>query len=477
MSNQKNNNLYSNICIITIVALAALAWYAFPIPAEVSERAWHLFIIFLATIAGIILNPLPMGAVAMLSIIAAVLTQTLSLAECLGGFADKTVWLIVCAFFISHGFIKTGLGSRVAYWLISKLGKSTLGLSYSLVFSDFVLSAGIPSATARGGGIIFPVAAALCKSYSDSSHPGASAKNGGFIMHVCAQSCVLTSAMFLTAMAANPLAADLAMKVAGVSITWGTWALAALVPGLLCLIIMPLVVFLMYPPSITYSESAPKMAKKKLDEMGAMSFKEKIMTVIFFLLITLWIAGENLFGIDATTTAFIGLGLLVVFRVISFEETVGDKGAWHTFIWFATLLMISNFLKTMGIMDWVGQTLKDVFSDLSPTMAVFILTIVYFYIHYIFASTTAHISVLLPVFLIILIASGIAPTVAVLMLIFASILSSGLTHFGLSSTPIFFNAGYMPTKTWWFIGFVLSVIYILIWTLIGGLWWKIIGFW
>lgn len=473
-----NNNyksLFQNLNIAGIFAFGLFMWYL-PVPDGVTVKAWHLFIIFLATIAGIILNPLPMGAIALLSITFCIITKTLTIAECLGGFADKTVWLIVFAFFISHGFIKTGLGSRIAYWLISKLGKSTLGLSYSLVFSDFVLSAGIPSVTARGGGIIFPVATSLCKSYSDETHPGVSNKNGGFLMKVCAQSNVLTSAMFLTAMAANPVAADFALK-AGIEISWGLWALAALVPGLLCLILMPLVVYLLYPPAIKHSDSAPLLAMQKLKDMGPMTAKELTMLAVFFLLIFLWIAGEKMFGIDATTTALIGLCLLVIFRVISFEETVGDKGAWHTFVWFATLLMISNFLSKLGVMSWLGGKLEMAFAGFAPALAVIFLTLVYFYVHYIFASATAHISVLMPTFLLILIASGIPATVAALMLIFASILSSGLTHFGLSSVPIFFNAGYMKPKTWWYIGFVLSMVYLVIWTLAGGLWWKVIGLW
>lgn len=464
-----------NLTILGLFVFGIVMW-TFPIPDGVSEKAWHLFIIFLATIGGIILSPLPMGAIALLSIALCIVTKTLTLAECMGGFADKTVWLIVFAFFISHGFIKTGLGSRIAYLLITILGRSTLGLAYSLVFSDFALSAGIPSVTARGGGIIFPVATSLCKSYSDQDHPGVSSRNGGFLMKVCAQSSVITSAMFLTAMAANPVAVGFASQ-AGITITWGSWALAAIVPGLLCLIAMPLVVYFLYPPAIKHSESAPALARQKLKEMGPMSQKEVIMLLIFFLLIGLWICGEKLFGIDATTTALIGLCLLLLFRIINFEETIGDKGAWHTFVWFATLLMISNFLAKFGVMAWLGSKLEFAFTGFSPAISVILLSLVYFYVHYIFASATAHISVLLPTFLIIFIGTGIPPMVAALMLTFLSVLSAGLTHFGLSSTPIFFNAGYIKAKTWWYIGFALSVLYISIWTVVGAAWWKIIGLW
>ena len=196
---------------------------------------------------------------------------------------------------------------------------------------------------------------------------------------------------------------------------------------------------------------------------------------IFVLLIYLWIAGEKLYGINATTTALFGFCLLLLTRVIKFEDTISDKGAWHTFIWFGTLLMLSSFLKTMGVMDWVAIQLKSMISGFSPMTTVVLIMLVFFYMHYLFASATAHISVLLPSFLLILISYGISPTISVFMLIFASILSSGLTHFGLASSPVFFNSGHIQTKDWWRIGFILSLVYIVVWTFLGGAWWKALG--
>jgi len=464
----------NNLILLLTISLSLIAWYL-PISEAISINAWHLLIIFIATIIGIILNPLPMGVIALLSILACVLTNTLSLSECLSGFGDSIVWLVVFAFFISNGFIKTGLGSRVAYYVLSKIGHSTLGISYALVIADFVLSPLIPSATARGGGVIFPIAKSICKSFSDDEHPGVSSKNGGFIMSVCTQSTVITSTLFITAMAANPLAVKLAEN-AGYSISWTDWALAAIVPGIISLAIMPLVVYYLYPPTIKYSDSAPKIAKEKLAAMGRLSIHEIIMMVVFVVLIGLWINGPR-FGLEPTTVALIGLSILFVTRVINFEDNLADKGAWHTFIWFATLVMLSDFLSKFGLMTWIGTKLQFLFIDTSPINSLVILSLLYFYIHYFFASSTAHITVLLPTFLVLFVNAGVPGALAALILSFLSTLSAGLTHFGLSSTPIFFGAGYMKTKDWWYIGLVTSIVYLLVWIFIGGAWWKLLNLW
>jgi DASS family divalent anion:Na+ symporter len=473
MTNQQPIN--KNITIF-LLFLAGFGLWFLPIPEGIPNKAWQLFIIFIITIVGIILNPLPMGAISILSIAVCVLTGTLSLKECLDGFGSDIVWLVVFAFFISLGFIKTGLGSRIAYFFISKLGKSTLGLSYGLTLSDFMLSPLIPSVTARGGGIIFPIAQSLCKSYGDEAHHHAGGgRTGGFIMQVCSQSNVITSSLFLTAMAANPLIVKLAHEL-GVKISWFDWAYAAIIPGFINLTLMPLLIFWIYPPSVKHSDHAPKIAKEKLAEMGPMTLKEKIMSLTFFLLIGLWIFGDKI-GISATTTALIGVCILLVFRIISFDDCLSDKGAWHTFIWFATLVMLSGFLSKLGMMTWFGNKLKVVFIGFDPTLAVIVMGLIYFYSHYFFASITTHVTVLYPTFFTVFVASGMPDQVAALSLGFMSILSGGITHFSIASAPIFFGAGYVKTRTWWYVGFMVSALNLAVWTVFGGAWWKALGLW
>jgi len=142
--------------------MAAGIWFV-PVRAGIDERAWHLFAIFVATILGLIVKPLPLGAVALLGITATAVTGTLSIDEALSGFGNRVIWLIVIAFFISRGFIKTGLGSRIAYLFMAAFGKRTLGLAYGLVATDLVLSPAIPSNTARAGAVIFSNRAIRCE--------------------------------------------------------------------------------------------------------------------------------------------------------------------------------------------------------------------------------------------------------------------------------------------------------------------------
>jgi DASS family divalent anion:Na+ symporter len=252
--------------LLTILVGAAI-WLS-PHPESLDPRAWQLLAIFVATIVGVVARPLPMGAVALLGVVTTVLTGTLSITEALSGFGNRVIWLIVVAFLIARGFIKTGLSMRIAYGFVALLGRRTLGLGYGLVATDLVLAPAIPSNTARAGGVVFPILLSLARVYGSRPDDGSARRIGAFLTKTAYQGTVITSAMFLTAMAANPLAAELAGDL-GVEITWGRWALAALVPGLVSLVVVPLVIYRLYPPEIKETPEAAQMARAELKRMGA----------------------------------------------------------------------------------------------------------------------------------------------------------------------------------------------------------------
>ena len=454
--------------------IGCLLWFL-PPPPGLEPKAWHLLIVFLCTIAGIILKVLPMGAVALIGLSLATITQTLPLKETLNSFSSPIVWLVLSAFFISRGFVKTGLGSRIAYYFMSVLGKSSLGLSYGLVLTDFLLSPVIPSNTARAGGILFPIVQSLAQEYGSCPTTHSQRKIGAFLIQVSFQANLITSAIFLTAFAANPLVAKLAKDV-GVTLDWGTWAIAAIVPGLVHLLLLPLVLYFIYPPTLKETPDAPSLALKKLKELGTFSSHEIIMLSIFALLLILWIFGGE-YGIEASTAALVGLSLLLLTGVLTWNDVLHEKAAWDTFFWLAALIGLASALTDLGIIKWFGDIIQSVIGGQSSSIALIVLSLIYFYCHYFFASGTAHITSLYAVFLVTMTAAGVAPMIAAFVLgVFAS-LSSGLTHYGTGPAPVFFGANYIPIRTWWSLGAKTSILTILVWGIVGGLWWKFLGYW
>lgn len=461
-----------SICI----ALGTLLWFL-PAPAGVTAKAWHLLAVFIATIVGIITTPLPLGAVAMLGLGAAMITKVLTFAEAFSAFASEIPWLIAIAYFLAGGFIKSGLGNRIAYGIVAAFGKTTLGLTYSLVFAEALLSPAIPSVAARAGGIFVPLAKALCLACGSDPEKGTQKKMGAYVMKTCFQTSTVSSAMFITAMAANPLAVNLAAS-AGINISWGTWALAGIVPGLVCLTLVPLILYVLYPPEVKDTPDAPEAAKRELDKLGPMSINEKITAGAFALTVTLWIFGGSI-GINAVAAAIVGLFILLVTNVISWKECLSNNAAWDTLTWFAALIAMAACLNKYGFIPWLSNSVVQVVGGLGLGWqgAFGIVVGLYFYSHYFFASGAAHIGAMYTAFLAVSIACGTPPMLAAIALGQLSNLMGCLTTYGIGSAPPYFGAGYVPQGDWLRLGFILSIFYLSVWLGIGGAWWKVIGLW
>ena len=460
--------------LAAVILVGAAIWFL-PVPSGVQPSAWHLLAIFVATMVGIVLRPIPMGAMAFVAAAFAVLSSTLTISEATAGFGSTVVWLVVAAFFIATAFIKTGLGIRIAYHFMRVLGKSSLGLAYGLVVTDLVLAPAIPSNTARAGGIIYPILKSLCASLGSDASLGTERRIASFLTVTAYQSVVVTSAMFLTAMAANPLVAELAAQQ-GVEITWALWALAASVPGVLSLLIVPFLIFRLYPPELTWTPEAPELAKKHLREMGPMKREERILLLVFILLLGLWIFGGVL-GVHATAAAMAGVGVMLAAGALDWEDLLKERSAWDTLIWFAVLVMMANQLGELGLLDWFSGQVSSVLANGHWLPAFLSLSLIYFYSHYFFASNTAHVSAMYAPFLVLALAVGTPPLLAALVLGFFSNLFASITHYGTAAAPVLFGSGNVEIGTWWKLGALISVVNITIWLGVGSLWWKLLGLW
>ena len=463
--------------LATCLAIGTALWFV-PPPAGVAQNAWHLLAIFVGTIAGIITTPLPLGAVAMLGLGTAMMTKTLTFAAAFSAFANEIPWLIAIAFWLSGGFIRSGLGGRIAYSIVSLFGKTTLGLTYSLVFAEALLAPAIPSVAARAGGLFQPLARALCIACGSDPEKGTAEKMGAYVMMTCFLTSTISSAMFITAMAANPLSVNLAAEALGTTISWGTWALCGLVPGLTCLLLTPALLYVLYPPQVKDTPDAPKAAQDALAALGPLKTDEKITAVALGGTVLLWIFGGS-FGINAVAAALTGLSVLLVTGVVSWKQCLSDNQAWDTLTWFAALIAMASYLNKFGFIGWFSDKVVVMVSSLglSWQAAFALITTLYFYSHYFFASGAAHIGAMYTAFLSVAIACGTPGILAALALGQLSNVMGCLTTYGIGSAPPYYGAGYVPQTKWYQFGFIFSVLYLAVWVFVGGAWWKVLGLW
>lgn len=467
MTKQQRNGL--------ITVGVGLVLYFFPVPAGLTPQAWHLFALTVAIILGFILEPLPLGAVAFIGITIVAATKTLPLGAVLSGFASDSMWLIISAFMFARAFMKTGFGKRIAYVILSKIGGSTLTVGYSLALADLCLAPATPSSMARAGGILYPIARSICTVLG--SEPESNPRRAGaYIMQIVYQTEGIVCALFMTAMAGNPLIVELASKTAGINISWSMWFLAALAPGVVAMIGMPLLLYLVYPPELKKTPEVKKLAADEIKKMGPMSRNEKILGGTFALVLILWSTGSAT-GMNATVVGMIAVCILLLAKILDWADVLNEKGAWDIFIWMGSLVALAGQLSKVGFIPWFAKTVAGSLTGIHwlPTLAL--LVVIYMYSHYGFASLTAHISAMYAAFVAVLIAAGAPPYLACLAMAYTANICLSLTHYSGAPGPMYFGAGYMSLSTWWRLGFIFSLFNMAVWVGIGSLWWKILGLW
>jgi DASS family divalent anion:Na+ symporter len=436
---------------------------------------WRVAAIFAATMVGMMLRPLPGAALVLIGLSAMVAIADVPMVRALSGFAAPPVWLVCLAMLLSRVLRDTGAARRIALVFVRLFGRSSLGLSYSLVATDVSLAVGIPTISARSGGVILPIARSIAELYG--STPGATAPVlGKFLMAALYQGSVVACAMFLTGQASNILAAKLAADVAGITVTWSSWFLAGAVPGLISCLVVPILVYRMLTPEIRKTPGAAEYARRELDKMGPLRGQEALSLWIFAGIAGRWVT-SGWHGIDVTLVAFIAISLFLLTRLLSWERAVSESAAWDILVWYGGLFTMGEVLNETGVTTAFAEAVGFATAGISWYWVLPITLLIYFYAHYGFASITTHLLAMFPPFLAMLIVAGAPPGLAVYSLACLANLTAGLTHYGTTTAPIVFAQRYLEVGEWWRVGFVASLANLAIWTTVGFLWWKLVGFW
>jgi len=451
-----------------------------PTPEGLTPNAWHFFALFLATITGIITEPIPGAAVGLLGVLVATALGLVrpapaqATAWALSGFSNATVWLIFAAYMFACGYSKTGLGRRIALQLIRALGNRTLGLGYAITFADLALAPVTPSATARSGGSIYPVVRSIPELYDSYPDDASARKVGAYLLYTALAASMVSSSMFITALAPNTMAIAMIAKATGVTIPWTLWFKGFLPVGIILTLIQPALLYVIYPPEIKDAPEAPRWAAEQLRGMGPMTRQEITMLVLVVGALGFWIGGAAYVD-PAVVAGFVILGM-VIFRVVPWEEIVGHSQAWNTFIWFATLVTLAGGLAETKFLDWLAASLVPMLSGLGTYATIVGVVLTFFSLHYFFASITAHTATLFPLFLAVAIKIPVVTPVAwALLLAYPLGLIGVLTPYASGQNAVYYGSGYIKRKDFWVLGFILGVVYMAVYLTIIVKWLGYLG--
>jgi DASS family divalent anion:Na+ symporter len=447
-------------------ALAIGIWFV-PVPAGLTAPAWHLFAVFVAAIASVLVGAFPLLTSTMLAVAAVVLTGTVSPAKAFAGFANASVLLVVIAFLVAQAVVKSGLGRRISLFMVSRFGRSSLGLAYSIVLTDAFIAPAFPSNTARGG-VLFPIVLSVAQGSGSRPEDPEGRRLGGYLMFCAMASLAVSSALWMTATSANPIGIQVAREF-GLEINFGKWLLVASVPAMTAIVALPWIVARLFPPGVGETPDAPVAARKELAALGPLSRNERITAVAFVLMVSGWVFADAL-GLNVTSIAFAGLGMLLMTNVLTLDDIAAQGDTLATFLWLAVLFALSGQLNELGFMGYAGQRLASHMGGLSWPVTYVMLILIYVAIHYMFVSQSSQVLALMGVFLDVGIRGGVPAPLMAFALLFASSYFSVITPQAGSQNVIFVGSGYLTQRELYRLGLLMTLFFLAVFLVIGTAW-------
>jgi DASS family divalent anion:Na+ symporter len=426
-----------------------------------------LFALFVSAILAVVLGAFPILTSSILALAAAVLSGTLAPAKAYSGFANGTILLIVVAFLVARAVVQCGLGARIGHAVVTVFGRSTLGLTYSIFLVDGLIAPAFPSNTARSG-VLYPLTFSLAQTAGAKPDEPGRRRLGALLMFSGIASLSLSSALWFTAMAGNPLGAEIARPF-GVEMDFGSWLVASSVPTLACMALMPFLLYKIVKPEITATPAAPAVARAALKSLGPFSRNEKVVAAVFAGMIALWAVAATV-GIDSTAVAFLGLGILLATGVLTLQDIAKEGDVLATFIWFAVLFTLSSQLNELGFMGFLGERLAGAMGGLSSLSAGVLLVVGYVLLHYLFVSQTAHLLALFGVFLDVGVKLGVSAAPLAFLLLFATNFFSGITPQGSSANLLFAGSGFLSQGDLYRLGAITTACSLVVYIVVGLPW-------
>lgn len=473
----QRNILWKLLFLIAIPVMMGLC----PTPEGLTKLAWVLSGIYLAAIVGLVIKPFSEPVVLLIAVAASMVIVgnlgdgSIKAASVLSGYSSGTTWLVFSAFTLSAAFVITGLGKRIAYILIGKIGSTTLGLGYVTAFLDLILAPATPSNTARAGGIVLPIINSVAVALG--SEPEQSAKRvGHYLMMNIYMVTKTTSYMFFTAMAGNILALKMIGDICNIKLSWGGWALAGGLPGIVMLLLTPYITYKINPPELKRVDNK-KIAKAGIDALGPMTLREKMLSCLFVMALGGWVFSKSL-GVNESTVAICVMTLMLVLKIVTWDDVIKNKGGWNTLIWYGGIIGLSSLLSKVGFFLWLADVLEKNISFGDHGIVAFIIIVTLsILVRYFFASGSAYIVAMIPVFAMLANASGAPLMLTALALLFSNSYGGMVTHYGGAAGPVIFGVGYNDIKSWWLTGGILALLTFIVHITLGVWWWELLISW
>ncbi len=447
------------IGIVFFVILLVMPTMAGLTPA--GQRALAVFVLVLSFW---VTHVLPLSVTSLLGIALLPLLKVMSIEYTFSLFGSKAIFFILGALILASGLYQTGLGSRLAFKIISFSGSSPLKLLYGILFTAAFLSLIMPEHAVAA--LLFPIVLEIAVSLDlkplESNY-------GKLLFLTMAWGTVIGGITTYLGGARNLLAVGLLEKHYGISIGFFEWIKYSWPLPFILLIVFAVIISKFADIDIKDTSRSLKKLKAKSEAKGSLSGAEKRLIVILGAVVFSWLFFSNI--INIAVTALLGGVLIVAFKVISWQE-VEEYVNWGVILMYGGAIVVASSLVETGVTDWMAARFFSQL-ELAPFLFIFLLAI-FTSILTEGVSNIASVAVILPLAFSAAEAYSLNPV----LLTLSVALSGGLAFLLPMGTPpnaIAFSSGYYEIKDALKWGLLLKVIGWVIYILVARFYWPLIG--
>ena len=463
-----------------LALLVLLVLCLMPTPSGLTIWGQRALAVFIFALILWLTTPVPAWLTSLLAIAILPIVGGYSVTSTFQQLGQDVIWLMVCAFILSSGMEKTGIGKRLAYGLLLVFGGSPSLILLGLLFINLALAFVIPSTTARAS-ILLPIALLVAEAFNLKR---GESNYGKVLMMQQPMANNLSTSMILTATAPQILAWSFIKSMAGVEIPWLSWLVAQMPIILAMLIILWIVGLKIFPPEVPYKAAELRSkVREELKTMGPLSLQEKITLVIFLMVILLWATDQwhtQMFAglsIPYALAAVIGAALMFLPKIGPLKSWSDAKIPWDLMIFSAGAYAVGLALNDSGGGQWlVGSAVSwmGLSKGMNPYIVYALLLGLMLYSHIFFSSKTTRTAIFIPLYIALAKSLEISPVVVALPAAF--VISWDVTFpYNCKPNLIYFGTGYFDMKDMVKYGLTICTIGFILYLVIGWSWFNFLA--
>lgn len=461
--------------LIQIIVISAVALFLiYGVPTEgLSFEGKVTMVVFIWCVALWIAKPLEEWQVSILAIVILVVFYGVNHNSLLSGYQNPGWWLVIFSQMMGVTMVFTGLGLRMAYYIVSKIGKSTLLANYAVGLTTALCTLIIPSAGARTSTLYN-----IVDELSDALGFERGKKGGESLVMTGMFTNTTGTIMFLTGTNCIPMGLAYVLEATGRTMNWAQWFAAGFLPGLLCCLIIPLYTYKLFPPKD--KEKAKNLdvsfAKEALKEMGPMSKGEKWTLFCFSLTVLLWATG-SITGISANIVPVLTIFLLLLPNLAPAKtKAILNEVPWGAMIWIGAAMGLANQVNATGGFQWLADTyLTPLMSGMNYTVFLAVWLLLIIFIHIIFAGMDPMVVLFVPMGIAIAQALGFDVFSVGIVTIMAVCVGANFMMFNSQSNILWATTGRFTAKQQLFAACAINLTVAIILLLTLLLYWPMIG--